>query len=332
MAVKHEGSNIVVNQSVAGSIFPTNEKDAVYPVLVDGSKQHVKIEGSLYGRAVELRGDVLVSGPIVARGDLKINPLTHRVQLSSGLTVNGSVNCHQDTASTQLKASVFESVRNVDLIIKGDIAVNQNIFLKNAVVLGSLRAVNCTLENTIVLGTCIVEEHLTIRMSSVGGYAARDVQFEGACMMIHALGESLNKPKLLPYESQTGGVFASDIRYYPAIRNLNHLLNLTGQISAPSYPDYSLLHEVTDWVESPASPNLALDEQQVEALNKWILSIGGRIGDVSIISNAIASLTGMLKCGFEFEHYHPQKRAQYVSKVAQTLTPEEAWVLESACQ
>jgi len=107
MAVKHEGSNIVVSQSVAGSIFPTNEKDAVYPVLVDGSKQHVKVEGSLYGRAVELRGNVLISGPIVARGDLKINPLTHRVQLSSGLTVNGSVNCQQETDTSKTKASVF---------------------------------------------------------------------------------------------------------------------------------------------------------------------------------------------------------------------------------
>jgi len=331
MAVKREGSNIVVNESVVGSIFPTSEKDTVYPVLVDGSKQDVKVEGSLYGRAVELRGAVTISGPIVARGDLLINPLGKRVQLSSGLTVNGSVNCHQDSANS-LEKNVFESIQNVSLIIKGDIAVNQNLSLKNAVVLGSLRAVNCTLENTVVLGTCIVEEHLTIRMSSVGGYATRDVQFEGACMMIHALGESLNKPKFLPFESSSGTIVPSDIRYYPAIRGLNHLLNRAGQSNSQPYPDYSLLNEVTDWVESPASPNLALDEQQAEALNKWILSIGGRIGDVSIISSAIESLTAMLKCGFEHEHYHPQKRAHYVAKVVENLTPEEAWVLESACQ
>ena len=151
MVVKREGSNIVVDKSVAGSIFPTNEKDTVYPVLVDGSRQHVKIEGALYGRAVELRGDVMVCGPIVARGDLKINPLNKCVHLSSGLTVNGSVNYHQDATASQHKNGVFDSIQNVDVIIKGDIAVNQNIFLKNAVVLGSLRAVNCTLENTVVL-------------------------------------------------------------------------------------------------------------------------------------------------------------------------------------
>lgn len=331
MAVKREGSNIVVNESVAGSIFPTNEKDTVYPVLVDGASKHIEIEGSLYGRSVELRGDVKICGPIVARGDLKINPLNHRVHLSSGLTVNGSVNCHQDTTESLRKQSVFESIQNVELIIKGDIAVNQNLFLKNAVVLGSVRAVNCTLENTVILGTCIVEEHLTIRMSSVGGYAARDVQFEGSCMMIHALGESLSKPKLLPYDSPKGHIFSSDIRYYPAIRGFNHLLNLAGQSDTTNYPDYSLLNEITDWVESPASPNLALDEMQAEALNKWVLSIGGRIGDISIISSAIESLTGMLKCGFEHEHYHPQKRASYVSKITQSLTDEEAWVLETAC-
>jgi hypothetical protein len=70
---------------------------------------------------------------------------------------------------------------------------------------------------------------------------------------------------------------------------------------------------------------------QAEALNKWVLSIGGRIGDISIISSAIESLTGMLKCGFEYEHYHPEKRSSYVSKITQALTAEEAWVLETAC-
>lgn len=328
MAVQQQGSNIVVNQSVAGSVFPTSEKDTIFPVLVDGSQALVRIEGALYGRSVELRGQVSIHGPVVARGDLKINHLQHKIQLFSGLTVNGSVNCHADEQSGQ--SGQFDSVKDARLIIKGDIAANQNISLKNAVVFGSIRAVNCTLENTVVLGTCIIEEALTLRMSSIGGYAARDVSFEGSCMLIHALGESLNRPRMMPFETAQGQIISSDIRYYPAIRSQGHLLNLSHQAQV-QYPAYSSLHEVSDWVESTATPNAALEEWHAEAMQKWVLSIGGRIGDISLIATAIEAITRMLKCGFEYEHYHPQKRRHIMAAVSQVLTPEEAWTLEAVC-
>lgn len=329
MAVQQQGSNIVVNASVAGSVFPTSEKDAVFPVLVDGSQNPVRIEGALYGRSVELRGQVCIHGPVVARGDLKINHRGHRIELFSGLTVNGSLNCHVDEQAGL--SGAFDSVKSASLIIKGDIAVNQNISLKNAIVFGSIRAVNCTLENTLVLGTCITEESLTLRMSSVGGYAARDVSFEGSCLMIHALGESLNRPRMMPFETAQGQIIASDIRYYPAIREQGHLFNLAHRPEI-AYPVYSSLNEVSDWVESAATPNAALEEWHAESMQKWVLSIGGRIGDISLISTAIDAITRMLKCGFEYEHYHPQKRGQTKAAVMQSLTTEEAWTLDVVCQ
>jgi hypothetical protein len=328
MAVQQQGSNIVVSASVAGSVFPTSEKDTIFPVLVDGSKNLVRIEGALYGRSVELRGQVSIHGPVVARGDLKINHQGQKIQLFSGLTVNGSLNCHVD--ETSALSGQFDSVKSASLIVKGDIAANQNISLKNAVVFGSIRAVNCTLENTLVLGTCIIEESLTLRMSSVGGYAARDVSFEGSCMMIHALGESLNRPRMMPFETAQGQIIASDIRYYPAIRSQGHLFNLVHRPEV-QYPDYSILNELSDWVESPATPNAALEEWHAESLQKWVLSIGGRIGDISVIASAIEAVTRMLKCGFEYEHYHPQKRRQIMTSVTQSLTEEEAWTLETVC-
>jgi hypothetical protein len=167
-------------------------------------------------------------------------------------------------------------------------------------------------------------------MSSVGGYAARDVSFEGSCMMIHALGESLNRPRMMPFETAQGQVIASDIRYYPAIRADGHLFNLSHRPEV-QYPSYSSLNEVSDWVESMATPNAALEEWHAESLQKWVLSIGGRIGDISLIASAIDAITRMLKCGFEYEHYHPQKRRQTMTAVTQVLTPEEAWTLEAVC-
>ena len=45
MAVQQQGSNVVVNRSVAGSVFPTSERELVFPVLIDGSEQAVLIDG-----------------------------------------------------------------------------------------------------------------------------------------------------------------------------------------------------------------------------------------------------------------------------------------------
>lgn len=327
MAVQHAGSNIVVSSSVAGSVFPTNEKDSVFPVLIDGTGQPVRVEGAVYGRAVELRGEVRIDGPLVSRQDLKVAPRGKRIQLQSGVTINGSLMCMLEPH----ECVPMESVEGATLVIKGDITVNQNVSLRNALVFGSVRAVNCTLDNTVVLGTCIVEEALTIRMSSVGGYAARDVTFEGSCLMVNALGESHDRPRFLAHETAEGKVLPCDIRYYPAIRSFNHLLNLS-HTEAVHYPAYSALLEATDWVYLEASPNPALNEVQAEAMKKWGLSIGGRVGDISVIASAIEAMTRMLKCGFEYEHYHVQRRRQHLDKVLDGLTPQEAWALQAVCQ
>lgn len=329
MAVAQEGSNIVVSSSVAGSVFPTSERELIFPVLVDGSSSDVTVEGALYGRSVELRGNVRIKGPVVARGDTRLNPAGGRIQLKSGLTVNGSVDCSSDASG--VGALLIGKVQNASVIIKGDIAVNQNIFLRNAIVFGSIKAVNCVLENSLVLGTCIVDETLKVSMSTIGGYASRDVTFEGNCLMLHGLGESLSQPLFVPWETHDGAVLDSDLRYYPAIRANNSLMNCS-HAKDVSYPEYSRLYPSTDWVQAETLTNPALGERGDGKVRKWILSIGGRIGDISKIQQAITNLTKMLKCGFEYEHYNPTRRGEYLRKALDGLTEDKSWVLQSVCR
>lgn len=328
MTMIQMGSNIVVNDSVAGSVFPTSEAELAFPILVDGTKQQVLIEGALYGRSVELRGKVRIRGPVLARGDMRIEPGQASVQLDAGLTVNGSLNCVAPALDDS--SSLQDRLQNASVIIKGDIAANQSVSLKNAIVFGSIRAVNCALENTLVLGTCIVDETLKVSMSSIGGYACRDVTFEGHCLMVHALGESLTQPLFVPYEALDGVVIGSDLRYYPAIRSENSIMNRGHGGSAP-YPEYSRLYPNTDWVCAGASANPALEEHASGKVDKWILSLGGRISDISRISKAVDGITQMLKCGFEFEHYHPARRAEYLERAMKGLTEEEQWILKAVC-
>ena len=326
MGIEHAGSSILVSGPIAGSVFPTNEKDSVFPVLVDGTRERVHVEGSLYGRAVELRGDVRVEGPVVSRQDVRIDPRGKRVHLRSGIAINGSLICAEPPGAFV----ATPSVQQCSLVVKGDITVNQNVSLRNALVFGSIRAANCTLDNCVLLGTCIVQESLTVRMSSVGGYASRDVAFEGSCLMINALGESHTRPRFMAHESEGGQILPCDIRYYPAIRALGHLYNLS-HVEGVHYPDYSVLLESVDWVQLQASPNPALDEAKADALNKWGLSIGGRVGDISVIASSIDAMTRMLKCGFEFEHYPVRRRKGILDSVLGSLNPEEARALLAVC-
>ncbi|TSA44424.1 hypothetical protein D4R49_00175 [bacterium] len=328
MAIVQEGSNIVVSSSVAGSVFPTSEKELAFPVLVDGSTTPIRIEGAVYGRSLELRGNVVVDGPIVARGDTRITPRSGCVVLRSGLTVNGSLTVLLE--GSEYQKSILENIENASVIIKGDISVNQNIALKNSIVFGSLRAVNCSLDNSLVLGTCIVNESLKVSMSSIGGYASRDVTFEGNCVMLHALGESHTQPLFVPFEKEDGSIFGADVRYYPAIRGTKSMINRLRLIE-DQYPAYSALFPTTDWVCAQATSNPALEEDREEPLPKWVLSIGGRICDISKIAEAIKRLTQMLKCGFEYEHYEPRHRAALLKTALVGLTVEEQWILNSVC-
>lgn len=328
MAVTQQGSNIVVDASVAGSVFPTTERELTFPVLVDGSVRGLRIEGALYGRALEIRGDVRVDGPVVVRGDARLAPGAASIRLNAGITVNGSLNVALDEQAAM--GTLFDRIENAGVLVRGDIAVNQNLALRNTIVFGSLRAANCTLENSLVLGTCLVDEHLKVVGSSIGGYASRDVQFEGHCVMLHALGESRAKPLFLPAQLADGAVIDCDLRFYPAIRDHADLMNR--RLRQPEgYPAYSKLYPSTDWVLAQATANPALNEQSGGAVAKWILSIGGRIADLAKIAEAISSLATMLKCGFEFDHYHPANREGYLNQALQRLTAEERWILQSVC-
>ena len=58
--------------------------DIVFPVLVDGSRKPARIEGAVYGRSLEVRGNVAIDGPVVARGDMRLSPGKGAIQLSWG--------------------------------------------------------------------------------------------------------------------------------------------------------------------------------------------------------------------------------------------------------
>jgi hypothetical protein len=332
MAIREEGSNIVVHGSIAGSLFPSNERDIVFPVLIDGTNANsvLRIGGSVYGRSLEVKGAVWVDGPVVSRGDTKLTPTAGScIQLMGGVTVNGVFNGGlREGAGGK---SIQDGIDHAAIIIRGDLAVNQSLYLNNAIVFGSIRALNCRLVNSVVLGTVQVQEKLSLAMSSIGAYSSGEVSFEGACMLLHALGESTTKPSFVPYQDYSGEIVASDCRYYPAMRDKSRIINSSHRDEV--YPEYSKFDEYSDWVNVNKYSNEILDsDANQEVISKWVLSIGGRIGDFGRIQKSIEAMTAMLKCGFEYDHVKLDLRNEMKRLAMEKLNSDETWILDKVCK
>ena len=147
--------------------------------------------------------------------------------------------------------------------------------------------------------------------------------------MLHAIGESSTRPVFAPHEDGKD-IIVSDLRFYPALRGTHGLINKSRSLPA-EYPEYSRLDPIADWVEIEATGNTAIAEQP-NPTKKWVLSLGGRAADLSSIYVSLDSLTQMLKCGFEYEHYLPSVRETLLERTMKLLTVEERWILEQICK
>lgn len=325
MSIIEVGDRLVLTSSVEGNVFPKSERETLFPLTIKSESGPVVIDGSLYARSLDIAsGSIAVHGPIAARGDITISPGEGTFRALAGLTSLSGVVIGEKTLS---RRQLVEDLSECRSIIKGDIVSNQSVLLNNTVVFGSINAVNCTIINSIILGTIHCQEQLSVEMSSVGGYLSKSAIFRGVCTLFNALGESMEKPQFLPYEDVDGSLVDCSVHLYPAIRSEVGMRIALDQISDASI---SLLYPDVDWLAVTAEPNNPLSSEPLPS-ERWVLSIGGRIADFTKINEAAASLSEMLRIGFEFSHYNPETKNKQLQEVLKILTPSEAAILQAVC-
>ena len=325
MSIKEIADRLILEESISGNIFPKTEREILFPLTIKPQLGTLQIEGSIYARSIEVEaGHVIVHGPIASQGDIVIKTHDGFFQAQAGLTTLAGLVIGEKTPT---RDQLVDGCVECRALIKGDIISNQSIVLNNSIVFGSIKAVNCTLINSIVLGTIHCEDQLNVQMSSLGGYMCREATFLGICMLFNALGESINRPLFLPYEDVTGEVITPSIHLYPALRE-SCGMRITSEV-AKDHPE-SLLYPDVDWIEIEARSH---DPQLRDETPKpfWVLSIGGRIADYSKISNSVESLSEMLRVGFEFNHYSPETKHKQLDEVSERLTKSELSILKSVC-
>lgn len=324
MTISEIGDRLVLTASIDGNVFPKSERETLFPLTIKAESEPLQISGSVYARSIEVcSGSVTVHGPIATRGDIIVAPGEGLFQALAGITsLSGVVIGEKTTSHNQL----VDNLNECRSIIKGDVVSNQSILLNNTVVFGSINAVNCTIVNSIVLGTVHCQDHLSVEMSSLGGYSSKAVTFRGLCTLFNALGESAEKPLFLPFEDIDGSLVDCSVYLYPAVRSKGAMRLTRDRIGDESeglfYPD-------VDWIAVTAEPN-PLSKDQFPS-NRWVLSIGGRIADFTKLNEAANSLSEMLRVGFEYSHYNPEIRASQLQNVQKILTKSESKILEAVC-
>src|SRR4051794_27683462 len=117
MSIEIDGSNLRVTRSVRGHVFPRQEAEVVYPVLIDATlgKMPIHIEGSLYGKELRFIGPVEVGGPVVASGDLSIQPDGSTIAFYSGLNASEGISVTIPPA----QESMQDGIEKASVVVRG---------------------------------------------------------------------------------------------------------------------------------------------------------------------------------------------------------------------
>lgn len=327
MSLTEVADRLILEGSIEGNIFPKSERDVLFPLTIKPGDQPIEVAGSIYARSIEVEnGQAIIHGPIASRGDILIHRNSGCFKAKAGITtLSGLVIGEKSSSENQL----VNDCSQCRALIKGDIVSNQSVVLNNSIVFGSIKAVNCTLTNSIVLGTVHCEDHLTVQMSSIGGYISREASFEGVCTLFNSLGETQQRPMFLPFEDISGKIISNSMHLYSALRN--HCgMRITEEV-ANQNPLSKLFPDV-DWIciNAQSGSNEA-DENGGFYEETHVLSIGGRIADYTKLNDATDALTEMLRVGFEFEHYAPETKRKQLERIQSRLTNSEKAILQSIC-
>ncbi len=335
MTERLDGDRVVVTGYSAGSHFPRKQAEINHNFVANGMSKDgpFAIVGSVYGRNLRFRGPGVVSGAVLGRGDISLLNHTNKMQRFLG-GLHTSANIVAKGRGNRLEDSLAADIRRADHVIRGDV-IGQNVSLENTIILGHVEAQTVNLTSCIVVGGIFARERLTAVASTVLHYHCPYIEFLGPCALVHASGESYHRPKLDKYTDGAGKEWDPEIRYYPMFRDEDNrsMSNRPWESLSPQYLESQLFLD-SDWVNlhiRKKVPRFVDGEVKLEQaeVDRWILSLGGRVLNVERLEATIQTVFQMIKTGLEFEHYHPNDQAKVRRKWAHICTDDEVFLLEA---
>ncbi len=334
MSKRVEGDRLVVSDRIGGSVFPTVEAEVPFALECDGTVgDGFRILGSVYGRQVRAHGNGHVQGMLVGRGDVVIDLRNGgRQRYRGGITSSGNIEVLRDPVG--VRQSLVGDLKQAQLLVRGDV-VGERVVLRNTIVFGNVQARRIVLENCIVFGALIATESMVLRSSTFLYYYSNAVSFEGPCMALHAMGESIERPTFAPLEDHDGLILGSEVAYYPMVRRRSDsaLSNRTW-LERPAGAASGRLFPSTDWVRLEVeTPDVAAilrkrpEEPKARKGERWVLSIAGRAMNFGVLTLDLQVLIRMLQLAFEFDHYLPEAKTAALFWIERHCTTDEQWLM-----
>ena len=323
-----EGNTIKITGYNHGSHFPSSKDEIFRFWVADGTSSAgpFQILGSVYGREPKFYGAGEVEGSILGRGTITLENNTKGIQrFLSGMMCNASIVTNFDPQPIQ--ETLTGSLDNVRYVFRGNVQAQNKIELSNAIVFGNIKATSISLHNCIVVGMIGDQntEKVEIRASTVMHYQAKQVTFFGPCTLLEGLGTSLDfpgqQPLVIPgYEGED-----CDIRFYPLYRELPgfQLGNKTWISQENRSEEYQSAK--IDFDKDVKEKVVEIDSKEEKY---HMLSLGGRILDLSKIEKSIKHFRLMLQQGLEFFHYSPEHKAVVQQSWADNLTEDEQRIMK----
>lgn len=199
---------VVEGTEVAG-VFPATRGDLKRRLILDGREEAFDVRGGVYARLVRSLGHGTVRGPILAGESVFLEVEAPATQL-----LLGGVSAHQEVVtqsvgegSAGLDMTPTASPEGIRFVIRGDVAAGRRVVLRNALVLGSVRAPAIRLETSIVLGQVIaggLPGELHAVCSTFGVYHVHRLVVEGPTAILVAGGSSDEEPEFRDHEPAEG--------------------------------------------------------------------------------------------------------------------------------
>lgn len=335
MTTRVDGDRVFVSGLVRASIYPKVEAETAYTVECDGSIEGgFDVHGAIYARQLRFRGNGTTRSCVVGRGEIVLDVRgIARQRFLGGLVASGSVEVLADPIT--IKDSVGGDIKRAKVLVRGDV-IGEAVALRDTVVFGNIQARRIVLERCIVVGAVVAREELVLRGSTVLYYHAQTVRFEGPCMCLHAMGESIERPVFAPFEDVDETIYPPSVLYYPVIRGReDSALSNRPWVERPVGTAAGMLHPPADWVrvniEQPAPATEIRDrhdEPMTKRSERWVLSIAGRAMHFGILSLNIRAIGRMLQTAFEYDHYVEQAQVEARLWIEQQCTPDERWLME----
>jgi hypothetical protein len=319
-----QGDRIVIGGYHAGSHFPREQRTIDLRIELNGTTPAgpFDVAGSIYGRDLRVIGPGSVNGPVLVRGDAQFGASKVGYQVfRSGLFVNG--NLQTSRCETGLFRNVPVQMQLPNRIIRGDV-VATNAVLEDVLVFGNVEANHVRLERSVVFGAVIARERAQILASTVLYYHSPIVEFEGPCMMIHAMGESIEPPSFAPYQAPDGTVWDADVRLYPVLRSAGYPGLLWRPEVSHKYELKGKLYDGVDWV------HVGVSGPKGSNGSRSVLSIAGRALDFGSLADHLNELCTLLRTGLEYAHYTSEAKREAHEKW-QKLRPVERAMMSVVC-